>query len=251
MKLGFYCGKRLLLWVMMLCPFITSAVESQEHVVLLHGLCRTSRSMARMEAALKKAGFRVLNVDYASRSALVEQLSEQVVGQAVADCQRHGAKKIHFVTHSLGGILVRSYLARHTVENLGRTVMLGPPNQGSEVVDRLGAWWVFRKINGPAGGELGTDAGSVPRKLGPANFCLGVIAGSLSINWINSLLIPGRDDGKVSVEHAKLEGMADFVIIPTAHPFLMKNRVAIRQTLAFLRNGKFSVATGRGGQRDQ
>jgi len=216
-----------------------AAVTGQEQVVLLHGLCRTSRSMAAMKQALTQAGYKVRNVDYPSRTDSIDRLGESVVGRAVVDCERDGAEKIHFVTHSLGGMLVRSYLAHHSVPGLGRVVMLGPPNRGSEVVDKLGDWWLFKKLNGPAGSEMGTGADSTPNQLGPANFCAGIIAGDRTINWINSLLIPGADDGKVSVERTKLAGMADHVVIASAHPFIMKSPEAIRQTICFLRDGKF------------
>jgi pimeloyl-ACP methyl ester carboxylesterase len=220
----------------------SSAASAKEEVILLHGLCRTSRSMAVMEKALTQAGYKVWNIDYPSRTATIGQLAETVVDRAVADCENDGATRIHFVTHSLGGILVRSYLARHAVANLGRVVMLGPPNQGSEVVDKLGGWRLFKKINGPAGNELGTGKDSVPNQLGPADFCAGIIAGNRSINWINSWLIPGRDDGKVSVERTKLAGMADWIQLPVSHPFIMRNSTAIRQTICFLRAGKFARA---------
>jgi hypothetical protein len=231
--------KFIILIAMALLPTLVSATENQEYVILLHGLCRSGRSMIPMGQALTAAGYKVLNMEYPSRSATIEKLSDDAIGSAVADCQRQGAVRIHFVTHSLGGILVRSYLSRHTIPNLGRVVMLGPPNQGSEVVDKLGGWWIFKKLNGPAGNELGTDKNSTPNKLGPANFCAGVIAGKLSINWINSWLIPGQDDGKVSIERTKLAGMADHIVIASAHPFIMRNRTAIRQTVYFLRNGQF------------
>src|SRR5476649_2643358 len=123
------------------------AFGAQEQVILLHGLCRTSRSMVKMEHALTEAGYKVRNVNYPSRTASISQLADDAIGKVVGDCQRDGATKIDFVTHSLGGILVRSYLARHTIPNLGRVVMLGPPNQGSEVVDKLGSWWLFKKFN--------------------------------------------------------------------------------------------------------
>ena len=222
-----------------LFPMLASASENKEYVILLHGLCRSGRSMIPMGQALVQAGYKVLNMEYPSRSASIEKLSEDAIGNAVADCQRNGAVKIHFVTHSLGGILVRSYLSRHTISNLGRVVMLGPPNQGSEIVDKLGSWWIFRKINGPAGNELGTEKDSTPNTLGPANFCVGIIAGNRSINWINSLLIPGCDDGKVSIERTKLAGMTDHIVIASAHPMIMRNRTAIRETIYFLGNGKF------------
>ncbi|HVV72762.1 MAG TPA: alpha/beta fold hydrolase [Verrucomicrobiae bacterium] len=210
---------------------------AQECVVLLHGLCRTSRSMKPMAAALRESGYQVLNLDYPSRAAAIDQLSENVVGQAVAKC--HRATKMHFIAHSMGGILVRSYFTRHSANKVGRVVMLGPPNQGSELVDRFGGSSLFFLINGQAGTELGTGSAALPNCLGVPDYCVGIIAGNRSINWINSLFIPGPDDGKVSVERTKLRGMTDHIVIPTTHPFIMRNPEVIRQTEWFLRCGKF------------
>ena len=231
--------------ILMTAVAISSAARSApEEVILLHGLCRTTRSMVKMECALTNAGYRVKNVAYPSRTAPVQQLADDAIGKAVADCREDGAVKIHFVTHSLGGIMVRSYFARHPLSSLGRVVMLAPPNTGSEVVDKIGDWSFFKWLNGPAGNELGTGTNSVPNRLGPVDYPVGVIAGDRSINWINSLLIPGRDDGKVSVERTKLAGMTDHIVIHTAHPFIMQNRKVIRQTIQFLRTGEFDRATG-------
>src|SRR3569833_1040727 len=171
-------------------------MDTSEHVILLHGLCRSARSMQPMAAALHRAGYIVHNTSYPSRSASLAALCE-IVGAAASDCDRAGAGTIHFVTHSRGGILLRAYLKHHHLPSLGRTVMLGPPNQGSEVVDHLARWKMFHLVNGPAGRELGTGPHSVPNTLGPVSVPLGVIAGNRSINWINSLMIQGPDDGKV------------------------------------------------------
>jgi triacylglycerol lipase len=228
-----------ILIIMATVAISSPAMGEQEEVILLHGLCRTSRSMMKMESALTEAGYKVRNVDYPSRTAPIQELADDAIGKAVADCQRDGATKINFVTHSMGGMLVRSYLARHSVASLGRLVMLAPPNQGSEIVDKLGWLFLFKWINGPAGIELGTDTNSTPNKLGPANFPAGIIAGDRSINWINSLLIDGSDDGKVSVQRTKLAGMGDHLVIHATHPFIMRNREVIRQTIQFLRTGSF------------
>lgn len=218
-------------------------------VVLLHGLTRTSRSMEPLARKLRRAGYHVRNVSYDSRETRVEPLAETVVGKVLADCRAEGATRIHFVTHSLGGILVRLYLERHSVPELGRVVMLGPPNAGSEVVDKIGNWTLYGWVNGPAGRELGTDAESVPSRLGPVNFPLGIIAGNRSINWINSLLmIPGPDDGKVSVKRTRVAGMTDHLVLPVTHPMIMRNREVHRQVLAFLVNGRFEK---KGGGNDE
>jgi len=225
-----------------LAAILTMSASAKEGVILLHGLCRTKASMSKMEAALAKDGFVVDNVAYPSRSANVEPLSEAVVGAALASPRLADCSRIHFVTHSLGGILVRSYFSRHPDPRLGRVVMLGPPNQGSEVVDKLGSWWLFKKINGPAGSELGTAKETVPNRLGPVKFELGVIAGDRSINWINSLMIKGRDDGKVSVARTKVEGMKEQLVVHVTHPLLMRNDWVIESTRTFLKSGSFQLA---------
>jgi len=214
-------------------------LHASDGVILLHGLCRSDASMEKMESALTKAGFIVLNVDYPSRTATIETLSEAAIAGALQDPRLEECTRVHFVTHSLGGILVRSYFKRHAHARPGRVVMLGPPNQGSEVVDALGSWWFFRKLNGPAGNELGTDNESAPNTLGAVDFELGIIAGDRSINWINSALIEGPDDGKVSVERTKVAGMKKHIVVHAAHPFLMMNSEVIELTIRFLATGAF------------
>ena len=196
--------------------------------------------MEKMEFKLKDAGFIVLNVDYPSRTAPIETLSEAAIGAALQDPRLKNCSKIHFVTHSLGGIMVRSYFKRHESFRLGRVVMLGPPNQGSEVVNTIGSWWLFGKLNGPAGDELGTDNESTPNMLGPVDFELGVIAGDRSINWINSMMIEGADDGKVSVERTRVYGMKEHIVVHATHPYLMKNDEVIEKTIRFLKTGSFN-----------
>lgn len=224
---------------------LLEAATNGEAVILLHGLARTSRSMDRMCRALRHEGYRVLSVDYPSTDKPIAALAEEHVGPAVAECRRTGAHRIHFVTHSLGGILVREYLARHAMPDVGRIVMLGPPNAGSEVVDRLGRIPAFAWINGPAGLELGTGPASVPLRLPDAPAEVGIVAGTRTINLYLSTLIPGPDDGKVSPERTKLAGMKDFATVPVAHPFLMRDPVVIDMTLEFLRSGRFSASPPR------
>jgi len=210
-----------------------------EYVVLLHGLGRSKSSMTKLENHLSIAGYEVLNLDYPSRAKTIEELARGIIPKAIESCRKRGARKIHFVTHSMGGILVRYYLGNHNIPELGRVVMISPPNGGSEIVDRFRDNFFFKWINGPAGQQLGTDKNSVPKKLGNADFDLGIITGDRSMNLLLSLIIPGADDGKVAVNNAKVAGMKDFIIIHASHPFIMKNNQTIEQTIAFLKNGGF------------
>ena len=218
---------------------LSQNIAAEECVILLHGLVRSASSMEKLETELMKEGYYVSNVDYPSRHHPIESLAEMAVKTGIQDCEENSATKIHFVTHSLGGILVRLYLKQYKRNDIGRVVMLGPPNQGSEIVDKFKDVPGFEFINGPAGMVLGTQATDIPKSLGPVNFELGVIAGTQSINLILSMFIPNTDDGKVSIESAKVVGMKDFITLPTMHPFMMKNKSAIYQTVHFLKHGKF------------
>ncbi len=208
-----------------------------ECVILLHGLARSANSMDRMAQRLSEQGYKVLNIDYPSRAYPIEQLAEKTISDALAKCD---GMSVSFVTHSMGGILVRQFLRNHQIENLNRVVMLGPPNKGTEIVDKLGNLPGFHLVNGDAGMQLGTGALSLPNQLGRANFDVGIIAGTQSINLILSSLIPDTDDGKVSVESTKVEGMNDHIEMPTTHVFMMRNDAVIDQVICYLKQGRFN-----------
>lgn len=213
--------------------------RNSEVIILLHGLARTGRSMKNAGKIFSEYGYKIVNIDYPSRHYEIEKLALDYIDEGLQKCNLFAANKIHFLTHSLGGILLRYYLARHQIDKLGRVVMLAPPNQGSEIVDKLSAWKLFKYLGGPAGLQLGTEENSIPNSLGSVHFPVGVIAGDKPINPFLSRLIPGANDGKVSVERCRVEGMQDFLVVPFSHTFIMQRDYIITQSLHFIQYGFF------------
>jgi pimeloyl-ACP methyl ester carboxylesterase len=211
-----------------------------ETVVLLHGLAQSDLSMRPLAGRLRSAGFRVHAIRYES----TEKEPAALVGDLAAELARccAQARRLHFVTHSLGGVLLRAYLAERALPNLARVVMLAPPNHGSELADVVRRSRALRVAFGPTASELGTDPASLPNRLPPADFEVGVIAGTSTVNPIGSWLIPADDDGTVSVASARLEGMRDFVTLPVSHTLILLSGEAARQTIAFLQHGRFAHA---------
>lgn len=218
-------------------------------VVLLHGLGRTSFSMAPMEEHLGAAGYRVINLGYPSREEPPADLVAHL-GDELGRCCAEAGRPVHFVTHSLGGILVRLLAEEPELPiEIGRVVMLSPPNQGSEIVDTLEDNPLAETVMGPTFERLGTGEDSLParlNRLGPVPFELGVIAGNRTLEPHLSWLIPGEDDGKVAVERAKVAGMADFLVVPATHPFIMGNPEVMAQVVNFLETGTFVHAPDEG-----
>jgi triacylglycerol lipase len=219
--------------------FLTEIEKESEAIVLLHGLKRTRRSMEKAGKLLADFGYKIVNLDYPSTRQTVEPLALACIGQAVRECEAAGVGKVHFLTHSMGGILVRYYLSVEPIEKLGRVVMLAPPNGGSEIVDKLGGWRLFYLINGPAGLQLGTGHDSLPNRLGRVDFEAGVIAGDKTVNPLLSLLFRDPNDGKVAVSRTQVDGMRDFIVLPYSHTFIMRRDPVIRQALHFIQQGCF------------
>ncbi|MGD8911704.1 MAG: lipase [Candidatus Thiodiazotropha sp.] len=213
--------------------------SQNECVILLHGMGRTSFSLSDIETSLQNRHYHVWNESYPSLSQSVEELSVPAIESGLAYCKTKQAERVHFVTHSLGGIIVRYYLQDHQIENLGRIVMLAPPNRGSEVTDQMKDGFFYQTIMGPAAQELGTDKNSLPNSLKPIDGEIGIIAGKADGEPWFLPEIPGDDDGKVAVERTKLPEMKDFYLVNVGHTFIMNDEEVIRQVLYFLQHGVF------------
>jgi hypothetical protein len=171
----------------------------------------------------------------------VHQVAAEILPKALSKSVTNQNKKVHFVTHSLGGIVIREYLKDRRMPGLGRVVMLAPPNHGSEVADKLRGVVLLNRLLGPAGRSLGTSQQSVPARLGPAEFELGIIAGDRSFNPLFSAWLRGQDDGKVSVESTRLDGMKEHLVLHRSHTWMMWRKDVLRAVACFLRAGTFNA----------
>jgi triacylglycerol lipase len=205
------------------------------HVVLLHGLGRSPLSLGYAASRLRRAGFAAVNIGYPSRHQPLDQLARGVAAQLPA------SGPLHFLTHSMGGIVLRCLVKTARPPNLGRAVMLGPPNGGSQLASRLRDRWLYRATLGPAGQQIGADAGSVPNQLGPVDFEVGVIAGRRALDPLR-WLVAGESDGRVSLAETKVAGMSDWTTVPRGHAFLMFDAKVIDQAVHFFEHGRFAPA---------
>ena len=219
--------------------------------IVLHGLNVTHHTMLRLARALERDGYRVVNRTYPSRTMPLDQIATEWLPRLLAGHDAPSAPRLHFVTHSMGGIIVRLWLQRNPVpKNLGRIVMITPPNQGSEIPDHFRNTpfmrSLFRRVASPNAARLGTDATSVPVQLShtglPPAVDLGIIAGNRPLNPLFLPWFKGESDGTVSVASTRLPGMRDHIIMPHSHTGILARSATAAQVLHFLRNGKFHHA---------
>jgi pimeloyl-ACP methyl ester carboxylesterase len=207
-------------------------------VIVLHGIFRTYRSMRALAGFIEKSGFRVLNLGYPSTKHPIEKLSDIIhndIGQFAS--QING--KLHFVGYSMGGLLIRAYLKKYRPEKLGRVVMIGTPNKGSEVADFLQNIKLYRWLYGPAGKQLITKQNDFLHHFGKVDYELGIIAGNKPVDFISSRIIGRPNDGKVSIESTKLDGAKEHILLPCSHTFFPSNKQMWKQVVSFLNTGQF------------
>ncbi|MBA4136721.1 MAG: hypothetical protein C0518_05335 [Opitutus sp.] len=229
----------LLLTVLLASSLPAQEPSERDCVVLLHGVAMSNWIMRPIAQVLEREGYRVVNLSHPSRSMPIEQIAGEWLP---AELRAHGverAPRVHFVVHSMGGLITRLFLRDHRPRNLGRVVMLGPPNHGSAAADRAKTNALIRWIMGQNLARLGTGDDSVAARLGPADFEVGIIAGSSHLNPLFDDDLQGEHDGVVTTESAKLEGMRDFIVLPHSHTVMLWRGAVHAQIVAFLRDGKF------------
>jgi triacylglycerol esterase/lipase EstA (alpha/beta hydrolase family) len=218
---------------------IATTDASDTFVILVHGLRAKSTIFQKMEKALLQQGYNVCRVDYPSTEYTIQALADTALNEAVRRCQQAGSDTLYFVGHSMGGILIRYFLQENEVSPLGKVVFISTPHHGTELVNKLAWSKLFQNFNGPGGMQLGAAEDDFIQSLNVPDYDFAVIMSKRSINPVESMLISGKDDGRVPIESARLEGMQDFVLVKTNHHFSMKNDATIKQVISYLKTGQF------------
>ena len=213
--------------------------DQRECVVLLHGVGMGAWVMSPLAGTLEEAGYRTLNLGYPSRQLPIEQIAGEWLPAKLRASGVEATPRVHFVVHSMGSLVTRLYVRDHRPANLGRVVMLGPPNHGSAAADRSSRNAFLRALMGVNLPRLGTGEAAIARQLGPADFEVGVIAGKSALNPLFGKDLGTEHDGAVTVESARLEGMRDFIVLPHSHTVMLWRSAVHAQVLAFLRDGRF------------
>lgn len=208
-------------------------------VILIHGIIRSSKSFSKMADALKTEGYLVVGFDYPS-TRLTMTSSAEYLEKTMASLE--GIEEIDLVCHSMGGLLARTYL-----QNVGsgrdprihRMVMLGTPNHGAEMANLLKKNVAFQWTLGPAGQQLAQDPQGHIANLPTPSFEFGIIAGARGTESGWNPLIPGDDDGTVSLKSAQLSGAMDFMTVHSLHSFIIEDPEGIAAVVRFLQTGCF------------
>lgn len=220
---------------------VNDQVHNNELVVLAHGLGRSDTAMWRFTQRLEGTGYQVCTLDYSSIGKSVQTVLSSTTFQIDSCTTKFQVEKIHFIGHSLGGLVIRSYLQNHKnfihSKHLGEVVLIGTPNKGSELADYYDDSWLM-EIGGGVSKALVTGEKSLGNQLEELDINIGVIAGTASLSFTNDVF-NGPNDGLVSVESTKLNNMGDFITIDVGHSSMRYNAEVAAQSIYFLQNGNF------------
>ena len=216
--------------------YIPISIAGEEKcAILLHGLGRTHLSMSLLGSTLKKHDYAVVNYSYPSTKKSIDAISAEYIEPMINECiMQHQSTDIVFITHSLGGIVLQKYLEHHEIPLLTHIVMLGPPNHGSPIVDKLQNVWLFQALLGPSGQALSSSKADymLSKK---RSYRVSIIAGNVHFTPFSSWFFNEPNDGKVSVSSAYMEGADDFIGLPVTHTFMM-NHASVQKNILNLLN---------------
>jgi len=212
----------------------------QDGVILLHGIFKNKNCMKRLSNLFKEKNYQILNLDYPSTKHTIQDIAD-LLHPAILSFSKVNLNRIHFIGYSMGGLVIRAYLNKYSLANLGRIVMLGTPNKGSEIADFLSNNLLYKFLYGPAGAQLVTNQSHLKEIFGSVNYELGVIAGINNFSFLSNKIIGSISDGRVSVENTKIEGMKDHITVNSSHLFLPINSQVMELALNFILHGNFNL----------
>jgi pimeloyl-ACP methyl ester carboxylesterase len=213
------------------------AIMQKDYVVLLHGMAVNSLYMLRLEKALSKEGYQIINMDYPSRKSTISDISNMIF-KKLNLINKESNLKVHFVGFSMGCLVIRELLGKNELPNVGNIVLIGPPNHGSQVSDFLVNNIFYKAFFGPAGQQLTTNFAK-NNPFPSLQHTFGIIAGNVCLDPFSYFILPKENDGKITVESTKLEGMKDHIIIPISHTLMVFSNEVIKQVIYFLKYSHF------------
>ena len=226
--------------ILILIVFSNISEAAERCVILIHGLTRSHYSMTKLATFLEQHDYKVVNKDYPSSKKSIAEIADEEIPSMVNACLENHPDSIYFVTHSMGGVILRQYLQTHQMPKLTRVVMLGPPNHGSPLADLFHDNILFKMITGPAGQELTTESTSMVNRMDRyLPYQVGIIAGDFSFFPFAKLFFHEANDGKVAVSSTQLMRMNDFIVLPVSHTFIMTNSLVEEQVINFFDYAQF------------
>lgn len=207
----------------------------QRVVVLVHGMFRTSTSMLALQRMLEQHGYQTVAFDYWSNHNRIETSAAELQQTLHARFAGHAPDELHFVAHSMGGLVCQEYLRRNDALAPSSCVYIAVPHRGAMLAELRRRWFVFRWIMGETGALQLAPADPLHQRPIPLPCPALVILGTQGPIVADSRSIDGPDDGTIGVAEASLPGATDTLALPTGHTAILTDERTLRATLRFLR----------------